>query len=222
MISAEEFIKILEDKDLLDPSLIAELRRRVEQSMAPVSAALLAKRLVDKGHLSRKLAQRLLDQPEPAQAPSPPASKTPAKQPEREKDQLPPGLAPLEEEQSKLEELADIEQTEEEDWQLMPLDDEPRPPARSAPGAPAKPAKPARPSRRRRFPRRFPSPSRSRSLRQSPSVGWKKSARRPVRWAACWTRGWSRGNRSRSRSAGGGGGKAGKERSKTSGTPTCC
>ncbi len=146
MISAEEFIKILEEKDLLDPSLIAEMRKRVEQSMAPVSAALLAKRLVDKGHLSRKLAQRLLDQPEPAQAPSPPASKTPAKQPEREKDQSPPGLAPLEEEQSKVEELADIEQTEEEDWQLMPLDDEPRHPARSTPGAPAKPVQPVQPA----------------------------------------------------------------------------
>ncbi len=145
MISAEEFIDILEQKDLLDPSLVRDLRRRVEQSMAPVSAALLAKRLVDKGHLSRKLAQRLLDRAEDEVIEAP-LEQEPD---ERKPDVANLGLAPLEEDEV---EEADLETTEEEDWGLQELDDEkpwvppaPAPPP-VAPAAPLKPAVPVRPA----------------------------------------------------------------------------
>lgn len=140
MISAEEFLDILEKKDLLDPELVADLRRRVGQSMAPVSAALLAKRLVDKGHLSRKLAQRLLDR---AESEEPEDADVPVKRPPDAKvknGNL--GLAPLEEEEEEEEEeLAELEMTEEEDWGLQELDDD-KPPVRIAPSTPVQPAAP--------------------------------------------------------------------------------
>ena len=149
MISAEEFIDILEQKDLLDPDLVQDLRRRIEQSMAPVSAALLAKRLVDKGHLSRKLAQRLLDwaeadfdEPVPPPAPSnEPAALEP------EVANL--GLAPLEEdeEDEAVEEEVNLQSTEEEDWGLQELEeDQPSaPPIAAIPAAPAPPVMQATP-----------------------------------------------------------------------------
>ncbi len=151
MISAEEFIDILEQKDLLDPSLVRDLRRRVEQSMAPVSAALLAKRLVDKGHLSRKLAQRLLDRAELDEQPAapPPGRRSAENRPQ-------PGglgLAPLEEEEEDeelkpAEEAAHLEMNEEEDWGLQELDDEKpwRPPTVDQPPPTAKPSAPASPA----------------------------------------------------------------------------
>jgi hypothetical protein len=143
MISAEEFIDILEKKDLLDPELVDDLRRRVEQSMAPVSAALLAKRLVDKGHLSRKLAQRLLDRAE-----SEGDEMAPLEEPAEEvQDVGDLGLAPLEEEEEPIEEVADLEMTEEEDWGLQELDDEPARPATPVqPAAPVQPAVPVQPA----------------------------------------------------------------------------
>jgi TolA-binding protein len=144
MISAEEFIDILEQKDLLEPGLVDDLRRRVEQSMAPVSAALLAKRLVDKGHLSRKLAQRLLDRAE-----SEPLEETaPVETPSKEvADAGHLGLAPLEEDDDEdevLEGVAELEMTEEEDWGLQELEeDKPSPlPPIAKPASPAAPVAP--------------------------------------------------------------------------------
>ena len=148
MISAEEFIDILEKKDLLDPELVNELRRRVEQSMAPVSAALLAKRLVDKGHLSRKLAQRLLDRAE--SEPMEEVSK-PQEHVEQADGAAPLGLAPLEEdeevEEEVVEEEVNLEMTEEEDWGLMELEeDRPSPSIPPAPAPPVQPAAPVQPA----------------------------------------------------------------------------
>ncbi len=146
MISAEEFIDILEQKDLLDPDLVQDLRRRIEQSMAPVSAALLAKRLVDKGHLSRKLAQRLLDRAEAdVDEPAPPPA--PLEEPALEEpDVANLGLAPLEEdeEDEAVEEEVNLESTEEEDWGLQELEeDQPAaPPIAAIPAAPTPPAAP--------------------------------------------------------------------------------
>ena len=53
MIAAEEFVALLEAKDLLSPELLAHLRRQISRPDHPVSAALMAKWLVDRGHLSR-------------------------------------------------------------------------------------------------------------------------------------------------------------------------
>jgi outer membrane protein assembly factor BamB len=143
MISAEQFLDLLEKKDLLEPELIRSLRRRVAESETPVKTALIAQRLVDKGHLSETLAKRLLERVlEAGGSDSSPLS---------EPDESELGLVPLEEEQE--EELgpipagkevdgADIGATEEDDWGLEVIDDEapaerpqqprePQPPPRS-------------------------------------------------------------------------------------------
>jgi len=62
-IPAEELIKLLEEKDLVAPEVLADIREQVAQSRRgpkPIYAAALAKTLVDKGYLSRLLAQRLM------------------------------------------------------------------------------------------------------------------------------------------------------------------
>lgn len=62
-IPAEELIKLLEEKDLVSPEVLADIRAQVAQSRKgpkPIYAAALAKMLVDRGYLSRLLAQRLM------------------------------------------------------------------------------------------------------------------------------------------------------------------
>ncbi|MBN2296735.1 MAG: PQQ-binding-like beta-propeller repeat protein, partial [Pirellulales bacterium] len=60
MISAEKFLDLLEEKDLLPSDMVAKLRRQVAKSPAPVPATAIAKRLIEKGYLTRPLAKRLL------------------------------------------------------------------------------------------------------------------------------------------------------------------
>lgn len=63
MIPAELLIKLLEEKDLVDAEVLAQIHRQVAQSRKgpkPIHAASLAKMLVDQGYLSRLLAQRLM------------------------------------------------------------------------------------------------------------------------------------------------------------------
>src|SRR3972149_12120894 len=64
MPSPEEFVALLEEKDLVSPEVVEHLRRQIARPGKPISAALIAKWLVDRGHLSRLLAQRLLTQAE--------------------------------------------------------------------------------------------------------------------------------------------------------------
>lgn len=64
-IPAEELFKLLEEKDLVPPEVLAQLRAQVAQSLRtvkPINAAMAAKILVDRGYLSRLLAQRLMSQ----------------------------------------------------------------------------------------------------------------------------------------------------------------
>ena len=99
MIATEEFLSLLEDKDLVAPEIVEHLRRRVAQDRR-ISAALVAKWLVDRGHLSRLLAQRLLTRAEEAAQPAGPAPHESQfrweKQAEEEEEEL--GLAPLDDE----------------------------------------------------------------------------------------------------------------------------
>jgi len=99
MISPEEFIDVLQKKDLVAPELIEHLRQQIARPSARLSAALIAKWLVDRGHLSRLLAQRLLDRAEEDS----PADKLKAqgelsweKQAKEDEEEL--GLAPLDDE----------------------------------------------------------------------------------------------------------------------------
>ena len=105
MISAEEFVGMLEEKDLLPPDLVAGLRQKISQAKIPsaappwnkpITAARLAKWLVDNGHLSRLLAQRMLVKAEasgkmPLKSPGKPPA-TPAKS----KPEVDLGFAPSE------------------------------------------------------------------------------------------------------------------------------
>ena len=118
MISAERFLDLLEEKDLVSAKLIASLRRQIAEADTPeaksrITAALVAKRLVDGGHLSRRLAQRLLEQAETKRPPGRTSSSASARpSPAGDPDEL------------KL-----VEEPEEEEWgfadeELAPLDDE--------------------------------------------------------------------------------------------------
>lgn len=63
MIPAEELLKLLQERDLVPPEVIQQLRRQAAEtsrSPKPLSAAMAAKILVDQGYLSRLLAQRLM------------------------------------------------------------------------------------------------------------------------------------------------------------------
>jgi len=70
MISAEQFLDILEQKDLLPGEFIRILRQRVAESIKPVTAVGVARQLIKMGHLTPALAERLLAAPLIAQATS--------------------------------------------------------------------------------------------------------------------------------------------------------
>ncbi|GAB6166299.1 PQQ-binding-like beta-propeller repeat protein [Thermostilla marina] len=64
MISASDFLTLLEEKDLVPPEVIADLRKKIDEAAngpKPLTAPMVARFLVDRGYLSRLLAQRLLD-----------------------------------------------------------------------------------------------------------------------------------------------------------------
>ncbi len=103
MISALQFVDILEEKDLLPPELVRLLRDRINSSSEPVTAIDVAKRLIAMGRLTSALAERILtasykqpkvevdeldelslapleDEPAPARQAQRPAAKQPEKQ----------------------------------------------------------------------------------------------------------------------------------------------
>jgi len=59
-MSALQFINMLESKGLLDPEIIAELHRQVEQSKVRVTPEAIAKLLVENGQLTRFQATKLV------------------------------------------------------------------------------------------------------------------------------------------------------------------
>ena len=61
MILAEQLLAVLEQKQLLPGPLIQGLRKQLAQSEGKVPAATLAKRLVEKGHLSAAQAKQVLE-----------------------------------------------------------------------------------------------------------------------------------------------------------------
>jgi len=99
MISPEEFVALLEKKDLVSPEVVAHLRRQIARPGKPISAALIAKWLVDRGHLSRLLAQRLITKAEDSEEIPKPGRDIQfdwEKEAEAEEEEL--GLAPLDDE----------------------------------------------------------------------------------------------------------------------------
>jgi outer membrane protein assembly factor BamB/TolA-binding protein len=61
MISADRFLNLLEEKDLLPSGVVAKLRQQVAQANRPPKASSVAKALIDKGYLTPVLAKRLLE-----------------------------------------------------------------------------------------------------------------------------------------------------------------
>lgn len=59
-MSASQFISLLESKGLLDPEIISELHRQVEQSKVRVTPEAIARLLVDNGQLTRFQATKLV------------------------------------------------------------------------------------------------------------------------------------------------------------------
>jgi hypothetical protein len=59
-MSAREFLDRLENDGLLEPAIIADLRRQVSEASRGVSAESLAKLLVDNGHLTRFQASKIV------------------------------------------------------------------------------------------------------------------------------------------------------------------
>ena len=76
-MAASKFIELLESRGLLDPEIIGELYRQVEQSKVRVTPEAIAKLLVDNGQLTRFQATKLVtelneslgsDRPDPSKA----------------------------------------------------------------------------------------------------------------------------------------------------------
>jgi outer membrane protein assembly factor BamB len=59
-MTAEAFLALLEERDLVPPQILASLRSQMAKAKAPVPARQLAKALVNHGDLTAALAQRLL------------------------------------------------------------------------------------------------------------------------------------------------------------------
>jgi outer membrane protein assembly factor BamB len=142
MISAEQFIDLLENKDLLPGDLVTRLRVQITQSGKPIPAEAVARRLIEKGYLTPALVKRLLGSgPEkPSAAPS---EKRPAAPPPEDEDF---GFAPLPEDKPKpaAKSTKTPPPADEDDLGLIPLDDLPekgpsRPTGKPAPGKTGKP-----------------------------------------------------------------------------------
>ena len=94
-MSATKLLQLLEKSGMLDKPLLAELRKQIADTRTKVTAESIAKALVDKGHLTRFQATRLVGEAtaEKEDSPPPPPPKPPAETPRpSEDDEL--GLAP--------------------------------------------------------------------------------------------------------------------------------
>jgi outer membrane protein assembly factor BamB/TolA-binding protein/predicted nucleic acid-binding protein len=60
MISADRFLSLLEEKDLIPSAVVAKLRQQVAQAKSTPKASNVAKALIDKGYLTPAIAKRLL------------------------------------------------------------------------------------------------------------------------------------------------------------------
>lgn len=139
MISAQQFLNLLEERRLVPTKALKSLRRQVAASTQPVPASRLAWLLIENGYLDRATAQDALGEPLPE---APPPSRGPrwprpgASRADQRPDEGDLGLAPLdeagEEEYLPADEgemplgLAPLESEAEED-ELLPLDDLPVP-----------------------------------------------------------------------------------------------
>jgi outer membrane protein assembly factor BamB len=116
MISAEEFLAVLEQKDLLPAKMLESLKGQVGRSARPIAADAVAKLLVEKGILTPAMARRLLSTAPktPGRVEQRPRPK-PAAGPKKAAQDEDFGLAPLEDPTR----LAPVDESEG----LVPLED---------------------------------------------------------------------------------------------------
>jgi len=95
-LTAEEFLHVLQEKDLVSDNLLATLRKQVADAQTPVSAGKIARLLIDKGFLTPLVAQRLLAAGQHSHAAQSPAPESIAPQPAKSTDAVAPsGVASL-------------------------------------------------------------------------------------------------------------------------------
>ena len=120
MISAEQFLVILQEKDLLPADLIERVRGQLKQAESPPTVEVLAEQLIAEGFLTPVLVKRLLEQPSAAAA-SPAAGTVPISVPTQGDSPIfgpTPGVAAQKSGQSPA-------QAEPDELGLAPLDNEP-------------------------------------------------------------------------------------------------
>ncbi|RMF43596.1 MAG: serine/threonine protein kinase, partial [Planctomycetota bacterium] len=113
---ATQFIDLLERKQLLAPEIVEELRRQVAEAKTRLTPELLAKLLVDNGHLTKFQATKLIAEakelsdalPEEAVAPQPAAPSTGSTGTPGDADEL--GFAPDPEGEIAEESVVDLEE----------------------------------------------------------------------------------------------------------------
>ncbi|HUE69465.1 MAG TPA: hypothetical protein VMP01_01140, partial [Pirellulaceae bacterium] len=150
--TAIEFLSELTQRELVPPNIVASLRRQVGDSIKPVSAAAIARLLVEKGHLTAVQAEKLLGAPlAPARPPLPSAAETKPMESDL-------GLAPLQEipaptgtpaaaPKKPAEATTALEPLDLGLLDLLPLDEKPKPAVAAVPkpAAPVKKVPPAKP-----------------------------------------------------------------------------
>ncbi|NQT40133.1 MAG: PQQ-binding-like beta-propeller repeat protein [Planctomycetes bacterium] len=140
MISAEEFLDLLEQKDLLPNEMIDHLREQLAAADGMIPASSVAARLVEKGELTKTQARRLLG----SGAETPTASKTPVEKKPVEKkpiERKPVEKRPVEEPPA--EEDFGLTPLDGDELRLAPLDEDPPKPETQAKQKPKPQAKPA-------------------------------------------------------------------------------
>jgi outer membrane protein assembly factor BamB len=97
-LTADEFLHVLQEKDLVSDKLLATLRKQIADAKTPISANKIAKLLIDKGFLTPLVAQRLLAagqhshaESQGAKSPAPESPESIAPQPAEPADAAAPG-----------------------------------------------------------------------------------------------------------------------------------
>ena len=79
MISIEQFVTLLEERELLSPREVVKIRERIATTPTQFTAKTLAKQLIKHGHITPSQAKRLLVSGAETEIATPAASKPPVK-----------------------------------------------------------------------------------------------------------------------------------------------
>jgi outer membrane protein assembly factor BamB len=119
--TAADFLSDLAERELVPERILSSLRRQVAAATRPVSAATVAKLLVEKGHLTTVQAERLLGTPLKPAVGGPPVAASTASLSPAEPNRLPPPS------------LTETKPMELNELGLAPLEEAPRAPSKASP-----------------------------------------------------------------------------------------